>query len=205
MKFDELRKYLRKSPIFTFEDVLMLFPDEGYANIKLLLHNWTKTGKLIRIKRSLYYLTEIDIFDNYFLTPFIYSPSYISLESALNYYGIIPDIPQKIVSITTNNTQEFNTKKGVYLYRKISKRLFYGFKKVQDDSLFYLIAEKEKSVLDYLYYKSRGIYSKDLKEIRFTFDNDFDWDKFMEYSMDYNLPVTRRIINKFIKMYYDKG
>jgi len=201
MKFDELRKLIRKNPIFTFEDVLMLFPDENYANVKLLLHNWTRIGKLTRIKKGLYCLTDIDVFDNYFFAAFIYSPAYISLESALNYYGIIPDIPQEVVSVTTNNTQEFNTVKGVYLFRRISNRLFYSFKKVQKGPLFYLIAEREKAVLDYLYYKSRGIYTKELEEIRFTIDNDFDWDKFIDYGKDYNLPVTKKIIEKFIKMY----
>ena len=201
MKFEELRKLIRKNPIFTFEDVLMLFPDENYANVKLLLHNWTRTGKLNRIKKGLYCLADIDVSDNYFFAAFIYSPSYISLESALNYYGIIPDIPQEVVSVTTNNTQEFNTVKGVYLYRKISNKLFYGFKKVQNGSLFYLIADKEKAVLDYLYYKSRGIYTKNLDEIRLTFDDSFDWNKFIEYSKDFNLPATKRIIEKFIKMY----
>lgn len=201
MKFEELRKHIRKNPIFTFEDVLMSFPDENYANIKLLLHNWTRTGKLTRIKKGLYCLADIDVSDNYFFAAFIYSPSYISLESALNYYGIIPDIPQEVVSVTTNNTQEFNTVKGVYLFRRISNRLFYGFKKVQKGPLFYLIAEREKAVLDYLYYKSRGIYTKNLDEIRFTFDDSFDWNKFIEYSKDFNLPATKRIIEKFIKMY----
>jgi hypothetical protein len=79
--------------------------------------------------------------------------------------------------------------------------LFYGFKKVQKGSLFYLIADKEKAVLDYLYYKSRGIYTKNLDEIRFTFDDSFDWNKFIEYSKDFNLPATQKIINKFIRMY----
>ncbi|MFH1379327.1 MAG: hypothetical protein ABII23_03505 [bacterium] len=77
----------------------------------------------------------------------IYQPSYISLESALSSYGILSQIPQTLTCITTQLPRTFKTSFGTIEYRQIKGRFFWGFFRKNN----YLIAEKEKAFVDYLY------------------------------------------------------
>jgi hypothetical protein len=91
----------------------------------------------------------------------IYSPSYISLESALSVYGILSQIPQVLTMISVKLPFRINTSLGRIEYRQVKKDFFWGFMKKNG----YLIAEPEKAFLDYLYLNSRQI--TDFSELSF--------------------------------------
>ena len=151
MKYNNLRQKILKHPIFTFEDVFKYFPKEKKVTIKSQLSRWAKRGYLKKIKRELFILAETEINDEFSLTPFIYSPSYISLETALNSYGVIPDIPFAITGVTTKKTKTFKTPFGRFSFRHMTPKLFFGFKNVGKKPFVYQIAYPEKALLDYLY------------------------------------------------------
>jgi hypothetical protein len=46
----------------------------------------------------------------------IYGPSYVSVETALSFYGLIPERVYEIASMTTKATKEFNTPAGTFTY-----------------------------------------------------------------------------------------
>jgi len=77
----------------------------------------------------------------------IYQPSYISLESALHYWGILSQVPYVLTCVSTRLPQVFNTSFGTIEYRQLKKDLFWGF--VNKGG--YFIGEAEKVLLDYLY------------------------------------------------------
>jgi len=77
----------------------------------------------------------------------IYQPSYISLESALSSYGILSQIPQVLTCITTQLPHTFKTSFGTIEYRQVKRACFWGF--IEKNT--YLMAEKEKALVDYLY------------------------------------------------------
>lgn len=151
MEYLELKSRL-KSNLFTVLDVAKYFPEEFASNIKIQLSRFTKRGLIQRIKRGLYAF-DLTAIDEMAMAQLLYQPSYISLESALFYYGLIPDVAQVVTSVTPTTTKTIATSFGKYQYAKITPKLFFGYKVVSGgkENQSVNMAEKEKALLDYFY------------------------------------------------------
>lgn len=151
MNYFELR-WKMPSPVFFRYQVERLFPNESRTLTNSQLSRWVEKKKLVRLRRELFLFPEVKI-DELVLANFIYRPSYISLESALNYYGIIPDVVQNITSVSPVTTRTFRTGRGVFIYSKIVKHLYFGWQTAKDSrsDFEFSIAEPEKALLDYVY------------------------------------------------------
>ncbi len=150
MTYLEVRKEIA-GPVFSFLDVLKHFPEEPEQNIRMQLSRLTKRGLLKNLKRGLY-IFEGEEIDELELANILYTPSYVSLETALNYHGLIPDVPLGVTSITTVTTKKIRTAWGQFYYQKIKPELFFGYKTVKMTGGGYAnIAFPEKALLDYLY------------------------------------------------------
>lgn len=149
MKYLELIDKIRTN-IFPLSHVYKFFGDEDAKLIKIQLHRFAQKKLIKQIKRGWYYFDEKKI-DEHVLASLLYKPSYISLESALNYYGIIPDVSFETTLVSPTTTKKIKTSLGIFSYQKIKKELFFGFQtmKAQEDN-FYL-ARKEKALLDFFY------------------------------------------------------
>jgi predicted transcriptional regulator of viral defense system len=140
-----------ESPFLTLSSLQALFRltrESARTNASRLV----KKGILMRICRDLYAVTgrQYSLFS---LANALFQPSVISLETALNYWGIIVQVPQTNFSVAagSNKIMVDNTE---FVYRRIAAPLFhFGQKKIDD---FY-IAEPEKAFLDSLYMKSKGL------------------------------------------------
>ncbi len=99
--------------------------------------------------------------NDFTLANFLYQPSYISLESALSFYGIITGFSYQITSVLTNKTRFVNIDGKDFQYCQISSDLFWGYEKKDE----FLIADKEKALLDYIYFSLKGLRSLDWEEI----------------------------------------
>ena len=158
MTIKELREKVKIS-VFSRNDIAKLFPNEPENQINTQISRMIKRGDLIGIKRGLYSFPNLKI-DEFVLANKLSTPSYVSLESALNVYEIIPDIAVNVTSVTTITPKELNTPLGTYVYSKLAKDLFFGYKNVQDSEggFFYQIALPEKALLDYVYIRRiRGL------------------------------------------------
>lgn len=151
MTFLKLRDKI-KANIFTFLDVLKLFPEETTHNIKTQLSRFTRRGLIHNFKREWYCFDQKQV-DPLEIGTMLYKPSYISLETALNYFGIIPDIPQAVTLVTTTTTKKFKNVFGNFYYTKIKPSLFFGSTKVKSSVSegYFNLARKEKAILDYFY------------------------------------------------------
>lgn len=151
MKYWDLRC---KMPVnlFTLLDVIKLFPLENPQLIKTQLSRFARKKLLVKIKRQLYCFDPA-LVDELVLANKLYQPSYISLETALNYYGVIPDIPQAITSVGLTTTKKIVNQFGSFSYVKIKPSLFFGFTSIPASRgpAYYRLALKEKALLDYLY------------------------------------------------------
>jgi len=98
----------------------------------------------------------------------IYNPSYVSLELALNHYGIIPEAVLHHTSITTLKTAKFDTDLGVFSYKSIKPELFWGYEIVEHDNIGIKIADFEKTILDYLYFHPEINTKADFESLRFN-------------------------------------
>ena len=144
-----LRRGLR---VFTGQEFIRIFQTSPLVT-KYFLETQVKDGFLSRLKRGIYML-KTDQPSEEEIANAIYKPSYISFEYALAYYNLIPEMVYTITSATTKPTRLFDVSGIAYSYKTIKKEAFTGYflKKVENKS--FLIAEKEKALVDYLYFVS---------------------------------------------------
>ncbi len=126
---------------------------KGYASPRSKLTTMIKKGELIKVRRGLYLSGDHSGYSTKTLANIIYGPSYISFESALSYYGMIPERVQAITSacFNKNKNKQFKTPVGLFLYRYIHPRVYpYGIHRVDENGEGFLIASPEKAVCDTL-------------------------------------------------------
>lgn len=176
MKYLELRQRVKEN-LFTVLDVKKYFPGESESLLKIQLSRFRARGLIIKIKRGLYCFDSAGI-EEFELAGKLYRPSYISLESALNYYGMIPDIPQAVICLSLTNTKKITNQFGAFHYIKIKQELFWGYQvreKAQGGGNF-LIADRQKALLDFFYIRK----IRDTRDLRLDFTG-FDFDVYNKY------------------------
>ena len=168
---------------------------------------WVKKGLLIRLRQGYYtfpeYKNKVDI--AYYLANRIYQPSYISLHTALSFYGIIPESVVQITSITTLKTAMFINEFGQYSYKNIKKSLFFGYDiKAMPDGRALQFAYAEKSILDLLYLYPFYNTEQELRELRFDEDflhNDLNVNRLNEYISNFKSKALEKRAKLLTKSY----
>ena len=116
------------------------------------LTRWVKKGYLIRLRQGYFAFSEYKSKPDYFLyfANRIYRPSYISLHTALSFYGMIPEAVVQITSVTTLKTASFVNDFGEYSYKNVKENLMFGYelKPMADNrTIQFATPEKALSVL----------------------------------------------------------
>ena len=131
MKFESLLRIVGNEPIFNSS--LLHSGDIDPADLGRQLSRWTRVGRLVQIRRGLYALAKP--FQKTPAHPFLVANglkkgSYVSLESALEYHGLIPEHTPNIVSVTTGRPETLATPLDVYLFRHVKRELFFGYDRI---------------------------------------------------------------------------
>lgn len=200
MNYIELSSVLRnhKMYLFTLEDIKNLFPEEKVKTIKNNFIRWLSKGYFVRLKRDLYEFVEqgreLKIPDLYVANR-LYEPSYVSLETALSIYSIIPDIAAAVTSVTTRPTRTFKNKYGSFFYRTCQKKVFTGYRIMLYEGFKMYMADKEKALVDFLYYRSRLSKSLDFDEERLNKEilKKIDWRKTLRYAKLFNKKIGKLV------------
>lgn len=135
--------------VFGALDLIQLFGASRRSAEAFLSYN-TRRGLLTRLRKGLYVFSR-SLPHDFFLANKIYSPSYISLETALSFYGLIPETIYPILSVTTRKTNVFLVNGKEFVYHKIKKEAFTGYKTHLIDNKMVYLAVKEKAVADLVY------------------------------------------------------
>lgn len=149
-----------------------------YANPIDKIKRDCDAGLLIRLTRGLY--EDNPNAEPMFLAGSLLSPSYISFETALSYYGLIPE---KVVAITSaslmiRKNKEFNNSFGRYVFTDIPSEAFYiGTTHIISGDYVARIAIKEKAICDSLCKWPVVHNIKDLRQLMFE-DKRMDVDEF---------------------------
>jgi predicted transcriptional regulator of viral defense system len=125
MNFIEFRNKFLSLACFTTNQVYASYPEFSRNN----LGRWVRQGYLIRLRQGYYAFPEYresTEFALYFAN-IIYKPSYISLYTALSFYGIIPETVPQITSVTTLKTITFSNDYGEYSYKNIKPEMMFGY------------------------------------------------------------------------------
>lgn len=158
MRFQEVYKKLIKSKyaVFSFGDLGIFYSKERQSNLRQYLSRWKKNGWIASLRKGLYELTfpENRAVPDFFIANKMYSPSYVSLETALSYYSILPEVSMAVLSVTPKTTRRFKNTHGLFMYRTIKPQAFCGYLIEKHNGFDILIAEPEKALVDYLYFKT---------------------------------------------------
>lgn len=161
-----------------------LYPELKSADKKVA---WLeKQGYIIRLKRGLYVVNpefskkplSTELIANH-----LYAPSYISMSTALRYYGLIPEAVYVHQSMTVKHPRSFHTPIGDYDYKCISRDAFsVGVRSLHRGEYAFLVASPEKALCDLIANSSKVNlrYQKDV-EMYLEQDIRMDMDAFLKF------------------------
>ena len=171
------------------------------------LGRWVRQGLVIKLRNGLYtfpeYLKVPDI--GGYVANRMYLPSYISLHTALNFHGLIPEAIIQYSSITSLKTKTFKNPFGTFVYKSIKPECYFGYDILDFDThKSILMATPEKAILDLLYlypfYKSE----KDFMDLRFdksVLEETVNKDILIEFAARFNNKSLIYRINNLMKTY----
>ena len=147
----------------TLKDALV-----SYKSKRDKISHLIRTGEIYRIKKGLYVLNESYRQGNIsleHLSNLLYGPSYVSLEYALSYYGLIPEKVETVTAVTTGRTREFKTPLGVFTYRNITLSQFsLGMEIIEPQpDVRFMMASPEKALADFIQ-SQKGVPSNAAKQ-----------------------------------------
>jgi predicted transcriptional regulator of viral defense system len=170
MKWNDLMALLGRLPIL--ESSMLLAGPDSPAEVSRQLTRWVASGRLIQIRRGLYALAPPYAREAPSLLAVaarLRSPSYVSLESALAYHGVIPESVPVITSVTTGRPGRVATPLGDFIYRHLRRSLFWGYREIEtgrEQRAF--IAEPEKALLDLISLTPGPLRRAFLRELRMS-------------------------------------
>jgi len=167
--------------------IASLYPDLSGSNQKVAALE--DAGDLIRLKRGLYVVSP-GIYGKSISTELvanhIYSPSYISMLSALRWYGLIPERVATTQSMTLKHSRNFTNSLGTFEYTHTERPVFpIGLRNEEVDGTSFIIASPEKALCD-LIANTPGVNLRYLSETRNFLEEDLrlDMDAFMNFDVN---------------------
>ena len=171
------------------------YPDLKSAEKKVV---WLeKNGYIIRLKRGLYVVNPEYTgkrLSNELIANHLYAPSYVSMSTALRYYGLIPEAVYVNQSMTVKHSRSFQTPIGNYDYKYISREAFaVGVRTEHVADYAFLIASPEKALCD-LIANSSKVNLRYMKDVENYLENDIrmDMEEFMKFDS--------RVLEEYIKV-----
>lgn len=123
-----------------------------YANPRDKVTALLRRGDIIRVKKGLYVFGDElrrRPYSRELLANLVYGPSFVSLDSALSYHGLIPERIEALTSVTTKRAKAFDTPVGSFIYRQSPKGSFHlGMDRVKEGDVAFLIATPERALAD---------------------------------------------------------
>ncbi|CAL1517252.1 hypothetical protein MMC2321_00983 [Chitinophaga sp. MM2321] len=137
--------------LLTHQLLMSILKDYKRPNDKI--HALLDEGVLTSVKRGVYIVgpaLQSKKPESFLLANHILGPSYVSLDTALSYYGLIPERVFEISSMTTKAARKFTTPAGMFAYYRLSLPYYaFGIQRVKlSDDQYALVASPEKALCD---------------------------------------------------------
>lgn len=164
MDFVTFQKAFRDSGVIELQEIQKEFPRFHARR----LTDWQEKDYIQKIINRFYRWADQPVTEQlaFYTANRVYRDSYISLWSALSYYGLIPEGVYQTYSVSTHKTKSFDTPIGEFIYKHIKPPLFFGYRIERWNNKPLLIAEPEKAVLDTLYLHSQLKRPADIDGLR---------------------------------------
>ncbi len=164
MKFLDFKQHFKPFPVFSVQDIVKW--DDAFDTRRLI--EWQDKGYIKKIINRWYMFADKkpSPYFHLLVANRIYSPSYISFESAWAYYKLIPEEVYTTTSATSLKPHTFHSGIGSLAYRHLKPSLLFGFRLIEVDRQMCKIAEPEKLVLDHLYLNPSLKTNEDFESLR---------------------------------------
>jgi hypothetical protein len=206
MKFENLIQILGDEPVF--ESSLLLAGNVNPAEIRKQLSRWAKNGRIYLLRRGLYVLASP--YRKKYPHPFsvankMVKSSYVSCQSALSYYGMIPEYTPAVTSVTVRRPGIWSTELGRFEFRHIKSSFFhdYDLKEVGEDQTAF-IATPEKSLLDLIYLVPESHTRHYLTELRLHFPETFNLQFFQKLADHMKSPKLTKAAANIRRIYEEE-
>lgn len=159
MKYIEFYNQFQNFPLISLIEIRKIEPNFDLRR----LSEWQQKGYLKKLCSGYYIFSNKQISDQLLFTIAnkMHTPSYVSLESAFSWHGLIPEAVYMITSVSSKKTKTIKTPLGNFSYRSLKPELLFGYELQSGpgggyssggyDNFSYKIANMEKSLLDYFY------------------------------------------------------
>lgn len=173
--------------VFTSADLQKILQTSTDSYAYVLAGKLVKEGVLERVSKG-YYILVSNRPSDFEVANILYRPSYVSLDSALNYYGILVQSPQQVMSVSSKRATNIQNNGKTFAYMHLDQKYFTDYQKTGD----FLIASPEKALVDAMFFVALGRSSLSVEELNLQ---SVDRKKVKE--------IASRITNKAFKKYFD--
>lgn len=201
MEFDSLLSLIGNEPVFASS--ILLAGNVDPKLIRVQLSRWVKVGKIYQLRRGLYSIAPP--YQKRQPHPFLVAnhlqkASYVSLQTALSFYGLIPEIVNITTSVSTGRPERLETPLGKYEFRHIKTELLFGYRMFEFGEQSVLIATPEKALLDLIYLQPGGDSPAYLKELRLQNTEKLDKHLLRKQSEKFNTPKLQNAVKEILQL-----
>lgn len=168
-----------------------VFP--GISALGMKAKRLEEQGEIIRLKRGLYVVspkTSGQRVNDFLAANHMYGPSYISMETALRFYGLIPETVYETLSVTIRHHKTFTNRLGSFSYYHAPEKYYpIGITQRSDGNANFLIATPEKALCDLVAF-TPNLNMRYLKEVRNWLEEDIRFD--MDSLRDFDISLLAR-------------
>ncbi|MFH0739650.1 MAG: type IV toxin-antitoxin system AbiEi family antitoxin domain-containing protein [bacterium] len=158
---------VKHGQIITSQDIFSQAKESwDYQQTKNLITKLVKNGWLMRIKNGLYAISDLSnrgflSLSFYTVAGLLVKDSYVSFESALQYYGMFDQLAGKTISVSLKKFKTVLLNNTEYSFIQTKEKLFFGFQEEIIDNKATRIATAEKALIDIINFR-KSKYAVDL-------------------------------------------
>jgi len=167
MEFNDLLDLVGEEPVFN--SALLMAGDVNPRLMRQQLSRWVKSGKVYKLRRGLYALAppyQKCKPHPFLVANYLQRGSYVSLQSALARYSLIPEVTYVTTSVSHGRPEKIETPLGVFEFRHLKRDLLFGYELQDLGGQSAFIATPEKALLDLIYLQPGGEKEAYLTELR---------------------------------------
>jgi len=202
MKFERLLSIVGGHPLF--ETGLLLAGDVDSNDVRRQLARWVRTGRVIQLRRGLYTLAppyRKGAPHPFVVANALVTGSYVSVQTALAFYGLIPEYVSLTISITPRRPAEWHTPLGDFRFHHLASRLFFGYRQIDfPEGQTAFVATPEKALLDLVHLTPGGDTLAYLRELRLQNLERLNHARLREFARRSAKPKWRRATEQIIRL-----
>ncbi|MBN1665740.1 MAG: hypothetical protein JW862_01580 [Anaerolineales bacterium] len=201
MEFEELLRLVGDEPLF--ESAFLLAGAVNPDRLRLQLTRWKNAGRIYQLRRGLYALAPP--YQKIRPHPFVVAnrlvrASYVSCQSALAFYGLIPEQVLRVTSVTGRRPGSWETPLGSYQFQHIKPALLRGYQSVDlADRQQARVARPEKALLDLVYLQPQGDSAAYLEALRLQNLDLLDLDELHQQVDRFGTPKIQRAAERILR------